>query len=57
MFPIRGAMMIFAVALSVIVGTIVCNLLAYLGDEEEKGSKVAKQWLTFKGMFRRNKGR
>jgi len=56
-FPIRGAMLIFAFALSVIIGTIVCNLLAYLGAEEEKGSKVAKQWLTFKGMFRRNKGR
>jgi uncharacterized protein involved in exopolysaccharide biosynthesis len=55
-FPIRGAMLIFAFALSVIIGTIVCNLLDYLGSEEEKGSKVAKQWLTFKGLFRRNKG-
>jgi len=56
-FPVRGPMMIFAFALSVILGTVVCNLLAYLQSEEEKGSNVAKQWLALKGVFRRNKGR
>ena len=56
-FPARGPMMIFAFTLSVILGTIVCNLLAYLKTEEERDSTVSKQWLMLKGTFKRNKGR
>ena len=52
-YPLRGVTLVFTVAVSVLLGTILCSLLVYFEEEERKGSDVAKEWGVFKRFFRR----
>ena len=45
--------LVFTFAVAVLLGTILCNLLVYFEEEERKGSDVAREWIAFKGFFRR----
>lgn len=54
-YPLRGVTLVFFFAVSFIFATIICNLLAFLDAEAERGSSVAKEWIRFKGFFRRSR--
>lgn len=55
-YPLRGVSLMFAFLVSFIVATIVCNILGFLDDEENRGSETARQWAAFKAHFSRKKG-
>jgi capsule polysaccharide export protein KpsE/RkpR len=52
-YPLRGVTLVFTFAVAVLLGTIICSLLVYFEEEERKGSDVAREWIAFKGFFRR----
>ncbi|MCF0224043.1 MAG: lipopolysaccharide biosynthesis protein [Fibrobacter sp.] len=56
-YPLRGVTLIFVFAVSTILATIICNLIAFLDAENgRESSPVAGEWRTFKGFFRKSRG-
>ena len=53
-YPLRGVTLLFAVAVSFIFATIVCNLLGFLEAEKARGSSVAGEWNSFKRFFKKS---
>lgn len=52
-YPLRGVTLVFTFAVAVLLGTILCSVLVYFEEEERRESDVAKEWIAFKGFFRR----
>lgn len=51
--PLRGVTLIFTVMLSSMFATFVCNFLEFMKEESARGSRVADEWATITGFFRR----
>ena len=54
-YPLRAVTLIFVFAVACLLATIVCNIRDYLETEEKRGTAVAREWVTFKGFFKKNK--
>ena len=54
-YPLRGVTLIFVFAVACLLATIVCNIRDYLESEEKRGTTVAREWIAFKGFFKKNK--
>ena len=55
-YPLRGVTLMFVVAVTSIIATIICNVLGFLDEETRRGSSVALEWKRFKGFFKKSKG-
>lgn len=51
--PLRGVTLIFTVMVSSLFATFVCNFLEYMKEETARGSRVADEWASITGFFRR----
>jgi hypothetical protein len=54
-YPLRAVTLIFVFAVACLLATIVCNIRDYLETEEKRETAVAREWVTFKGFFKKNK--
>lgn len=54
--PVRSLVLAFTFAVFFMFATVICNVLAYLDAETEKGTDTAAEWLKLKNIFRRRKG-
>ena len=54
-YPLRAVTLIFVFAVACLLATIVCNIRDYLATEEKRETAVAREWVTFKGFFKKNK--
>ena len=54
-YPLRAVTLIFVFAVACLLATIVCNIRDYLETEETRETAVAREWVTFKGFFKKNK--
>lgn len=55
-YPLRGVSLLFTVAVSMILATIICNLIGYLDSEKERGSSTAAEWDRLRRFFKKSKG-
>lgn len=54
-YPLRGVTLIFVFAVAFLFATIICNIIGYIETEKTRGTPVGKEWVTFKGFFRKSK--
>lgn len=51
--PLRGVTLVFTVMVSSLLATFVSNFLEYMKEETARGSRVADEWASITGFFRR----
>ena len=54
-YPLRAVTLIFVFAVACLLATIVCSIRDCLETEEKRETAVAREWVTFKGFFKKNK--
>ena len=54
-YPLRAVTLIFVFLVACLLATIICNIRDYLESEEKRDSAVAREWIRFKGFFKKNK--
>lgn len=51
--PLRGVTLVFTFMVSSLFATFLCNFLEFIKEETARGSRVASEWASITGFFRR----